>query len=700
MKLGLQLGYWGAEPLAGAPELIAAAEDCGFDTVFTAESWGSDAYTPLAWWGADTSRIRLGTAVAQLSARPPTSLAMAALTLDHLSGGRHIIGLGVSGPQVVEGWYGQPFARPLARTREYVRIVRDVLARRGPVTSDGPHYGLPLPGGTGLGRALTSITHPRRPDTPIWLGAEGPRNVAQTAEIADGWLAVFFSPRMAGRYDEWLDEGFARPGARRSRADFEIAANAACVITDDVAAALDRYRPSTALYVGGMGAREKNFHADLYRRMGYGQVVDDVTRLFLSGRKAEAVAAVPDEMVRETMLVGTADQVRAQLAEWAAAGVTLLMVTARDVATVRALAALTGGAAGSGGRRQIRVPGCRRGAVCRGEGLGQSLGGFGEAVFGDRFAPAQPAQGQSGQTVGALVERQAQVPRGPGETQQAGIGLDRIAQITDLAGNAVPGEVDVVRAIVAPPPSVQNGKGRSAVGQNVQSLIQVVFDRGVDGPQLGQQRQAAADARGLLASAEPEAARGGEPAVSGESADGRAVGGDHQRIGRPRPMADLPDQAAFEIVERGPVGAFGPGDPQPRQMRLDTGRMPITQPRTGNAGGHPQGDRRIDVAADVHQRIQQDRAGERGPPRALPDPVAAHRSVAETVGTVGSQGDVQLACGQCRGHDDAGGERSCNGNGCHGSSCGSASVGNVNLGHGYDIAACRRCRPCGGATRR
>ncbi|MFW0788559.1 LLM class F420-dependent oxidoreductase [Gordonia sp. CPCC 205333] len=344
MRLALQLGYWGAGPIPDAPELVAAAEDSGFDAVFTAESWGSDAYTPLAWWGAQTRRVRLGTAVAQVSARPPTSLAMAALTLDHLSGGRHIIGLGVSGPQVVEGWYGQPFGKPLARTREYVRVVREVLAREGRVTSDGEHYPLPYPGNrpgaTGLGKPLKSITHPLRADIPIWLGAEGPRNVAQTAEIADGWLAVFFSLGLAEQYNAWLDEGFARPGARRSRADFEIAANAQVVITDDVGAAVERYRPSTALYVGGMGAKEKNFHADLYRRMGYGDAVDEIGRLFQAGRKAEALAAVPDEMVRETMIVGTLDEVKDQVAQWEAAGVTMLMVTARDVGTIRQLGEL------------------------------------------------------------------------------------------------------------------------------------------------------------------------------------------------------------------------------------------------------------------------------------------------------------------------------------------------------------------------
>lgn len=344
MKLALQLGYWGASPPACAPELIAAAEENGFDAVFTAESWGSDAYTPLAWWGASTTRIRLGTAVAQLSARPPTSLAMHALTLDHLCGGRHIIGLGVSGPQVVEGWYGQPFARPLARTREYVEIVRSVLERQAPVISSGNHYPLPYPvdapGSTGLGKPLKSITHPRRPDIPIWLGAEGPKNVAQTAEIADGWLAIFYSLRLADTYESWLAEGFARPGARRGREDFEVAATAAVVITDDVSAAIERYRPSTALYVGGMGAKEKNFHAELYRRMGYGEAVEEIGAHFRAGRKAAAIAAVPDEMVRETMIVGTADSVRVQIKAWEAAGVSMLLVTARDVATIRELAAL------------------------------------------------------------------------------------------------------------------------------------------------------------------------------------------------------------------------------------------------------------------------------------------------------------------------------------------------------------------------
>ncbi|MEU1429536.1 LLM class F420-dependent oxidoreductase [Nocardia sp. NPDC005746] len=333
MRFGLQLGYWGAQPPANTRELIAAAEETGFDAVFTAESWGSDAFTPLAWYGSDTSRVRLGTSVVQMSARTPTATAMAALTIDHLSGGRHILGLGVSGPQVVEGWYGQPFAKPLARTREYVSIVRQVLAREGKVTSAGPHYPLPYsgPGATGFGKPLKSITHPLRSDVPIWLGAEGPKNVALTAEIADGWLAIYYTPRLADMYNEWLDEGFSRPGARRSREDFEIAATAQVILTDDPKAELDRLRPFMALYIGGMGAEELNFHAEVYRRMGYGEQVDEITRLFRTGRKDEAAAVVPDELILDTTIIGNEAQVRDQLKVWEQAGVTMMLVGVRDV---------------------------------------------------------------------------------------------------------------------------------------------------------------------------------------------------------------------------------------------------------------------------------------------------------------------------------------------------------------------------------
>jgi F420-dependent oxidoreductase-like protein len=342
MKLGLQLGYWGAQPPENAAELVAAAEEAGFDTVFTAEAWGSDAYTPLAWWGRETERMRLGTSVIQLSARTPTACAMAALTLDHLSGGRHILGLGVSGPQVVEGWYGQKFPKPLARTREYIDILRQVWAREAPVHSDGPHYPLPLTGEgtTGLGKALKPITHPLRADIPVMLGAEGPKNVALAAEICDGWLPIFYSPRIAGMYNEWLDEGFARPGARRTRETFEICATAQVVVTDDRPAVMELMKPHLALYMGGMGAEDTNFHADVYRRMGYAEVVDDVTKLFRSDRKDEAATIIPDELVDDSAIVGDLTYVQEQMKAWEAAGVTMMVVGARSAEQIRDLAGL------------------------------------------------------------------------------------------------------------------------------------------------------------------------------------------------------------------------------------------------------------------------------------------------------------------------------------------------------------------------
>src|SRR6185437_13144891 len=234
LRLGLSLGYWAGGPPPGAAEAIQEADRLGFDSVWTAEAYGSDALMPLAWWGATTTQIKLGTAIVQISARTPAATAMAAMTLDHLSGGRVILGLGVSGPQVVEGWYGQRFEKPLARTREYIGILRDIWARQGPVTNQGEHYPLPLPDGTGLGKPLKSSIHPLREDIPIFLGAEGPKNIALAAELCDGWLALFYSPHHDGFYREVLDEGLARPGARRTRDDFEVAATVPLIITDDV----------------------------------------------------------------------------------------------------------------------------------------------------------------------------------------------------------------------------------------------------------------------------------------------------------------------------------------------------------------------------------------------------------------------------------------------------------------------------------
>ena len=232
LKLGLQLGYWGSKPPTDFVALAQHAERLGYDSVWTAEAYGSDALTPLAWIGAHTEKIRLGTGVMQLSARTPTATAMAAMTLDHLSKGRVIIGLGVSGPQVVEGWYGAPFAKPLARTREYIAIIRQVLAREEPVTNAGPHYPLPYSGegAWGLGKSLKSIVHPLRADIPVFLGAEGPKNVALAAEIADGWLPLYYSPFRQDVYAASLSN--AKP-------DFEIAQGIVLNITDDIEAGLE-----------------------------------------------------------------------------------------------------------------------------------------------------------------------------------------------------------------------------------------------------------------------------------------------------------------------------------------------------------------------------------------------------------------------------------------------------------------------------
>ncbi|MCW2814131.1 MAG: oxidoreductase [Nocardioides sp.] len=345
MKLGLQLGYWGAQPPTGVEEMVAAAEEAGFDAIFTAEAWGSDAFTPLAWWGRSTSRVRLGTSIVQMSGRAPTSIAMHALTLDHLTGGRVILGMGVSGPQVVEGWYGQPFQKPLARTREVVDIIRKVLAREAPVTNDGPHYPLPYtgPGSVGLGKPLKPIVRPLRADIPIWLGAEGPKNVAQTAEIADGWIPIFYTPKSAAMYQPWLDEGFARPGARRTRADFEIAATCHLQICDTPEVkrmVVDALKPSVSLYMGGMGAAEANFHNQVFVRMGYEELATQVQKLYLEGRKDEATALIPDELVEDLHIIGSPEEVKAKVAEWEATGVTTLMLSFRDAGELRRVAEL------------------------------------------------------------------------------------------------------------------------------------------------------------------------------------------------------------------------------------------------------------------------------------------------------------------------------------------------------------------------
>lgn len=324
LKLGLMVGYWGAEPPANIIATAQQAEKLGYWGFFTAEAYGSDALTPLAWVGAHTSTIKLGTAIVQISARTPTATAMHALTLDHLSQGRMILGLGVSGPQVVEGWYGQPFAKPLSRTREYIAIIRQVLERQQPVVGPGPHYTLPYPedapGSWGLGKPLKPITHPLRANLPIFLGAEGPKNVTMAAETCDGWYPLYYSP--------WRQEVYAENIANRPEG-FEILYPMKLHITDDLEAGRLEVKKNLALYIGGMGAKDRNFHNELIVRMGYPDAARKIQDLYLDGKKREAVAAVPDELVDEVALVGPKDRIRQQLAAWDDSPVTGLMVWPR-----------------------------------------------------------------------------------------------------------------------------------------------------------------------------------------------------------------------------------------------------------------------------------------------------------------------------------------------------------------------------------
>jgi F420-dependent oxidoreductase-like protein len=336
LKLGLNFGYWAGGPPPNAIEGLQEAERLGYDSCWTAEAYGSDCLTPLAWWGSHTERIQLGTALVQMSARTPAATAMAAMSMDHLSGGRFILGIGVSGPQVVEGWYGQPFAKPLARTREYIGVLRDIWARKGPVTNDGEHYPLPLPGSE-LGKALKSSIHPLREDIPIYLGAEGPKNIALAAELCDGWLALFYSPEHEGFYRDALNEGFARDGARRSLDDFEVAATVPFIPTDDIEAGVNMLRPMYALYFGGMGAKSKNFHADVAIRMGFEGEVAQIKELYLSGKKDEAAAAVPRELIEQLALIGPPDKLRHDLEPWRDSIVTTLLIGG-DAAMLRTAA--------------------------------------------------------------------------------------------------------------------------------------------------------------------------------------------------------------------------------------------------------------------------------------------------------------------------------------------------------------------------
>ena len=329
LKLGLMLGYWGAQP-EDHLDLVLEAERLGFHSVWTAEAYGSDAISPLCWLGSRTSRITLGTGLCQLSGRTPANMAMTAATIDHLSGGRFILGLGVSGPQVVEGWYGQPFAKPLARTREYVEILRAVWERAEPVTNSGEHYPLPYPGGTGLGKPLKITTHPRRRRIPVYLGAEGPRNVALAAAIGDGWLPIFYSPEHSPPV--YAD---ALAGAPHT---FDIACPVTVVLGDSVEEAMTIVKWSLAFYIGGMGAKDMNFHLNVVARMGFEEQARQVQELFLDGRREEAMRAVPDALADGIALVGPAGRIRERLTRWVDSPVTHLLAGTRDPKALAVLA--------------------------------------------------------------------------------------------------------------------------------------------------------------------------------------------------------------------------------------------------------------------------------------------------------------------------------------------------------------------------
>ena len=338
MRLGLQLGYDDPVLWAGLAE---EAERCGFHSVWTSEAYGSDAVSPLAWIGSRTTNVRLGTAIMQMPARSPATTAATVATLDLLSGGRVLLGLGTSGPQVAEGWHGQAWGKPLTRTREYVEIVRAVLRREAPLEHHGEHYDIPYsgPGATGLGKPLRIIVHPPRAEVPIYLAAIGPKNVALAAEIGDGWLPIFFSPeRFAETHRPMLEEGFARRGGRPD--GWDLAAHVPVVVTDDVAAGRDFLKPLLALYVGGMGAKGKNFYTRLAERYGYADAAATIQELYLAGKKNEAIAAVPDALVDEVALVGDRARIADRLAAFRECGVETLILQARQPEALRLLAEL------------------------------------------------------------------------------------------------------------------------------------------------------------------------------------------------------------------------------------------------------------------------------------------------------------------------------------------------------------------------
>lgn len=340
MRLGLMLGY-AAGKLDLPVSLVQEADRLGVYAVWTAEAYGSDAVTPLAWLGALTQNIKLGTAIMQMPGRTPANAAMTAMTLNQLSHGRFLMGLGLSGPQVVEGWHGQSYAQPLLRTREYVNIVRQILRREERLMFDGRHYQIPYRGddATGLGKPLKS-TLEAAPDIPIYLAAIGPKNVELAAEIADGWLPIFFSPQ---KYDDiykpHIEAGFAKAGGK-SLANFDIAPTVSVVINDNMDICYNMLRPFLALYIGGMGAKGRNFYNDLAGRYGYEAEAAEIQDLYLAGKQGEAMMKVPAGLIDEVALVGPRERVKERLALWRNSPVTTMNITVFDVETLRTMVEL------------------------------------------------------------------------------------------------------------------------------------------------------------------------------------------------------------------------------------------------------------------------------------------------------------------------------------------------------------------------
>jgi F420-dependent oxidoreductase-like protein len=341
MKLGINIGYSGAQ-LRLPVEQVLEVERLGYDSVWTAEAYGSDAVTPLAYLAAKTTRIKLGTGIMQLAGRTPANCAMTMSTLDALSGGRALVGLGLSGPQVIEGWHGVPYQKPAAWMREYVQILRKIWAREEPVAFEGQVYQLPYsgPGATGLGKPLKSILHGRQ--LPVYLATMGPINIRTTAELADGWLPMWFSPYRMEMFRPAIEEGFRRAGNGKSWRDFEIAAGCTVVVSDDLRACFAQMKPNIALYVGGMGAKGKNFHNEMVASYGYRDITDRIQDLYLAGRKDEATALVPDELCDELSLCGPEARIRERYKAWEDAGVTTMLVGSRQPEALRLMAEISG----------------------------------------------------------------------------------------------------------------------------------------------------------------------------------------------------------------------------------------------------------------------------------------------------------------------------------------------------------------------